>query len=156
MKLNLKCGKEPRAGYLNIDNFQHDKIPPDIYRQGDISSLDWLAEDNSVDEIIAMDCLSFILTSIVKQAVANWAQKLIAGGTLKILTPDCHAIAKSFSQGQFNLQEYSQMLFGTQENNDNRLSVIDSITLLNILKENGLTIVLKRYEGISLYVEAIK
>lgn len=156
MKLNLGCGNDVRNGHLNIDRFPPGQASPDIYRQGDIGSLDWLVEDGTVDEILAIDCLEYLPTAIIKQALTNWAQKLSSGGILKILVPDCHAIAKSFAQGQFNLQEYSQMIFGTQKGNDSRLAVIDAATLLSILKEIGLTILLKRYEGVAIYVEAIK
>lgn len=156
MKLNLKCGQNIRHGYINIDRLPPGQMPPEVYRQGDIGSLDWLAEDNTVDEILAMDCIEYLPTNVVQQAIANWAQKLTVGGTLKILMPDCHAIAKSFAQGQFNLQEYSKMTFGTQESGDSRLSMMDTTTLLDVLHKIGLTISLKRYEGVAIYVEATK
>lgn len=156
MRLNLGCGKDVRDGYVNIDRMPQGQISKDIYRQGDIGSLDWLTEDSTVDEIIALDCLEYLPANSIKQALVNWAQKLSAGGTLKILVPDCHTVAKSFAQGQFSLQEYSQIIFGTQDGNDNRLAVIDATTLLNTLQEIGLTIALKRYEGVAIYVEAVK
>lgn len=156
MKLNLGCKNDVRVGYLNIDKTPQDKIPSDVYRQGDIQSLDWLIENDTVEEIIALDCIEYFRHNSIGEAIHNWAQKLSSGGVLKILVPDCHVIAKSFYQGQFNLQEYSQMIFGTQENGDDRLSVIDSLTLIKILIEAGLTIHLKRYEGVSIYVEATK
>jgi predicted SAM-dependent methyltransferase len=156
MKLNLGCGNDIRSGYLNIDRLPPGQAPQDVYRQGDIKSLDWLVEEGVVDEIVALDCLEYLPINDVKQALINWAQKLTVGGILKILVPDCHAIAKSFAQGQFNLQEYSQMIFGMQEKEDNRLSIIDAATLLSTLQEIGLTISLKRYEGVAIYVEAIK
>lgn len=156
MKINLGCGNDIRPGYVNIDRMPRGKESEDIYRQGDISSLDWLTEDSTIDEILAIDCLVYLPINTIKQTLANWAQKLSTGGTLKILVPDCHLIAKSFVQGQFNLQEYSQIIFGTQKENDNRLSIIDAVTLLDILKEIGLTISLKRYEGVAIYVEATK
>lgn len=156
MKLNLRCGQDVRSGYTNIDRFPQGQLSQDVYRQGDIASLDWLTEDGVVDEIVALNCLEYLPTKVVKPALINWAKKLSDGGVLKIMVPDCHAIAKAFSQGQFNLQEYSQSILGTQEGNDNRLSVIDRATLLSTLKEIGLTISLKRYEGVEIYVEAIK
>ncbi len=156
MKLNLGCGNDIRSGYINVDRMPQGQAPPDTYRQGDISSLDWLTEDATVEEIVALDCLEYLPTNLVKQALINWAQKLSPGGILKILVPDCHAIAKSFAQGQFSLQEYSKMVLGTQEGNDNRLAVIDAATLMSTLQEIGLTISLKRYEGVAIYVEAIK
>lgn len=156
MKLNIRCGTDIRHGYINVDRMSPNQLPPEVYRQGDISSLDWLTEDGTVEEIVALDCLEYLPTNTMQPTLANWAKKLIVGGQLKILVPDCYAIAKAFYQGQFNLQEYSQMTFGTQKENDNRLSVVDSVTLLNILQEAGLTISLKRYEGVAIYVEAIK
>lgn len=156
MKVNLGCGNDVRPGYVNVDRLQPGQIPPDLYKQGDIQTLDWLTEDDKVDEILALDCIEYLPTDVVKQALVNWAQKLTAGGTLKILMPDCHAIAKSFAQGQFSLQEFSQMLLGTQDGNDNRLSIMDTATLLTTLQEIGLSISLKRYEGVALYVEAVK
>lgn len=156
MKLNLKCGNDVRSGYINIDCISQNKISSDIYRQGNIESLDWLTEDNTSEEILASDCLAYLPSNIVEQAIINWAQKLIVGGVLKIITPDCYVVAKSFVQGQFDFKEYSVMTFGAGEQNDNRLSAIDAITLFEILIKSGLKITLKRYEGISIYVEAIR
>jgi len=156
MKLNLGCGNDIRNGYINIDRLLSNQTPPDVYQQGDITSLDWLTENNMVEEIIALDCLEYLPINAIKQALANWAQKLTVNGILKIKVPDCHLIAKAFSQGQLSLPEYLQIMFGTQNNNDNRLSAIDTTTLLSILQEVGLTISLKRYEGVAIYVEAVK
>ncbi len=156
MKLNLGCGADIRHGYINVDKLPQNQLPGDTYRQGDISSLDWLTEDNTVDEIVAIDCLEYLTMKTVPQAVTNWVKKLKVGGVLKILVPDCHSIARSFAQGQFNLAEYSQMILGTQEHGDNRLSVIDTPTLLKILENAGMTISTKRYEGVAIYVEAVK
>jgi len=156
MKINLGCGNDIRAGYINVDRLPPNKMSSDVYRQGDIQSLDWLAEDGSVEEILAMDCLEYLPVSVVQPAVANWANKLVSGGILKILVPDCHAVAKAFSSGQLNLSEYLTLTFGTQSDNDKRLSAIDVKTLFEILQNLGLSISLKRYEGIAVYVEATK
>lgn len=156
MKFNLGCGNDIRSGYINIDRMPQGQASPDTYRQGDIASLDWIAEDGTVEEIIAIDSLEYLPIAVVKTSLENWAQKLSIGGTLKLMVPDCHAIANAFAIGQFSLQQYSTMTFGTQEGDDNRMSVIDADTLLGILQELGLTISLKRYEGIAIYVEATK
>lgn len=156
MKLNLGCGNDIRIGYVNIDKMPQGQTSPDTYKQGDIQSLDWLVEDGTVEEIVAIDSLEYLPTEMIKSALSNWAQKLSPGGTLKLLVPDCHAIAKSFAIGQFSLQQFSTMILGTQKDNDNRRSVIDTATLLDMIKELGLTISLKRYEGVAIYIEAIK
>jgi len=153
MKINLGCGQDIRSGFVNVDRFPG-KL--DNYKQGDIQSLDWLTEDSTVDKILALDCLEYLPEKKVKSTVENWASKLSVGGVIKILVPDCHLVAKSFHQGQLSLQEYQTIMFGTQEHDDDRLSVIDSATLSEMLKDCGLTISLKRYEGIAIYLEAVK
>jgi predicted SAM-dependent methyltransferase len=157
MKLNLGCGSDIRNGYINIDRLPPGQVAPDVYRQGDIQTLDWITEDGTVEEILALDCLEYLPTNVIQLALKNWASKLVSGGTMKILVPDCHAIAKSFANGQFSLAEYSQMTFGTQNGNDNRMSMIDVVTLLDILESiPGLIVSTKRYEGVAIYVEVIK
>lgn len=156
MKLNLGCGKDIRSGFVNIDRIPQGKTPTDVYRQGDIQSLDWITEENTVDEIIAIDCIEYLPKNAIEPTIINWISKLTNNGIIKILVPDCHAIARAFSQGQFDLKEYAQMLFGNQDGNDDRLSVIDASTLLNIIIAAGLTITLKRYDGVAFYVEATR
>lgn len=157
MKLNLGCGTDIRTGYVNIDRLPSPTMPDTIdYKQGDIQSLDWLTEDNTVSEIVAIDCIEYLSPDIIQQSLSNWGRKLVAGGLLKILMPDCHIVAKAFVQGQFNLQEYSQITFGTHMDNDRRLSILDTSTLLSMLKEAGLSVLTKRYEGVAIYVEVTK
>ncbi len=156
MKINLGCGNDIRSGYINIDLLPPKQMSPDVYRQGDIQSLDWLVKDDNVEEILAIDCLEYLPVNAVQPAVSNWANKLVSGGILKILVPDCHAVAKAFSIGQLNLSEYLTLTFGTQSDNDRRLSAIDVKILFEILQNLGLCISLKRYEGVAVYVEATK
>jgi len=155
MRLNLGCGADIRTGYINIDRSPV-SASPELFKLGDMQTLDWLTEDGTVNEIVAIDCLEYIPFELILQTLKNWTNKLIKGGILKILVPDCHLVAKSFYLGQFNLNEFSQIIFGTQKENDTRLCVIDTNTLLNILENLGLSIILKRYEGIAIYVEAEK
>jgi predicted SAM-dependent methyltransferase len=136
MKINLGCGSDIRNGYLNVDKIPQGQISENVYRQGDIASLDWLVEDESVEVIIAIDCLEYLPKNTVVESINNWARKLAQNGCLKILVPDCYAVACSFAKGQFSLEEYSTILLGTQENGgDNRLSVVDVATLIEILQK---------------------
>ena len=153
MKLNLGCGDDLRSGYINVDIFPSSN---ECYRQGDMTSLDWLTEDGVVDEIIALDCIEYLPINEIQSTITNWIKKLVSGGVLKILVPDCYATAKAFYQGQLSLQEYSQITFGTQTGTDKRLSMIDTTTMISLLEEAGMTISTKRYEGIAIYVEAVK
>lgn len=156
MRINLKCGNDIRIGYINVDKHQTNQGQNNIYKQGDISNLDWLTENDTVEEILALDCLQYLRTDTIPKGIDNWYRKLSSGGILKILVPDCYAVSEAFVQGQINMDEYSQITFGVSNDNDSRLSMIDRTILFDMLEKSGLTITLKRYEGISIYVEAIK
>jgi len=154
MRLNLGCGKDIRYGYVNVDIIQKDQS--ENYKIGDMRTLDWLVDDGVVDEIVALDCLEYIELSQIQGVVEHWATKLKQGGMLKILIPDVFAISRAFSQGQFSLQEFNTIVFGTQNEYDTRRSVLDTHTLCDILSNCGLEIELKRYEGVAIYMEAKK
>jgi len=157
MKLNLGCGNDIRTDYLNIDcQPVPGNVPQDIYKQGYIQSLDWIVENGTIEEIIALDCIEYLVISDVKNTILNWTKKLKPGGTIKILMPDCFAIAVAFGQGQFSITDFLQMMYGTQKDGDSRQSALDSQSLYDILHEAGLTITKKRFEGVAIYVEAVK
>jgi len=155
MKLNLKCKNDIRDSYINIDNFPS-QLSPEIYKQGDIQSLDWITENDTVQEIVAIDCLQDIPMAVVKDAIQNWTQKLQSGGILKIQTVDMHIAAAAFVKNQLSLGEFAGIIFGSQRPDNDRKSIMDMMTLCRLLQELGLTIKIKRYDGIALYVEAKK
>jgi len=156
MKLNLGCGTDIRQGYVNVDRLKIDNISSDTYKQGDISSLDWLVDNETVDEILAMDCLEYMPPELAKEALQNWCNKLKKDGMIKILVPDCFVVAQSFGRGQISIEEYSRITFGTNIESDTRLSFFDKLELTRLLNSNGFKIITQRYEGIALFVEAIK
>jgi len=156
MRLNLGCGNDIRSGYVNVDLLPAGQNAPHNYKQGDMRTLDWLTENDTVEEIVALDCLEYVENNVTDDMLVNWVTKLQKNGTLKILIPDCYSVAKAFAQGQLNINEYSQIIFGTNISTDKRVSVLDSQTLINVLQKLGLTIKLKRYDGIAFYVEACK
>jgi len=157
MKLNLGCGNDIRqTGYVNVDIRSNDKLPTEIYRQGDIQSLDWLCENNMVEEILALNVLSYIQMPNIRSTIAGWSDKLIENGTLKMSVIDIYGIAKMFSNGQMSSRDFVLAMFGTQNNDDCCRSAIDINDLCALLEESGLTITTKRYDGLFLFVEAVK
>jgi len=156
MKVNLGCGQDIRTDCVNIDKMPPGDFPDSIYRQGDITNIDWLTKSSSVEQIIAIDCLQYIQSDRLSSTIENWIEKLAIGGVIKILVPDCLLTAKSFYQGQISLEEYSNIVFGFRKNNDVRVSMIDAGTLINLLEKFRIKLTLKRYEGIAIYVEGVK
>jgi len=152
MKLNLGCRDDIRQNYINID-IHEDKDNNPLYRQGNINSLDWIAEDKSVEEIVALNALSKIPLMQLGPTLINWSQKLQVGGVLKISIPDVYLLAKTFVHNQIGSAEFLQLIYGKDEINQ---SGLDSDALLDILKQCELSISSKRYDGMAFYVEATR
>lgn len=149
MKINLRCGDDIRTGYVNVDN-----VPANIdyYRQGEIQSLDWLTNDSTVDEIVANNCLETISYDKLSDVLNNWYSKLTKDGLLKITAQDCCVVYDGFLNGQINIAEFNHMVF----DNDKRRSVIDHISLQNLIEEVGFIIQYMRFDGYCFYLEAVK
>lgn len=158
MRLNLGCLTETvrKQGYVNIDDAPSTEENKDIYKQGSFESLDWLCEDGTVEEIIIKDSICRILLSSLEGVLQNWAQKLQPGGILKIMMPDAYLVAQMFFQDQISLAEYQGVVLGTQYSNIQMQSLLDAPTLIGLLEQVGLSVTTKRYDGLCLYVEAVK
>ncbi len=158
MRLNLGCITETvrKQGYINIDDIPPTEENKDIYKQGSFEYLDWLCEDETVEEIIIKDSIGRIPLNALGDVLQNWAQKLQSGGILKIMTPDAHLVAQMFFQDQISLVEYQKIVLGTQYNNIHIQSLLDVPTLVELLEQAGLSITTKRYDGLYLYIEAVK
>jgi len=157
MKLNLGCGADVRQqGYINIDLKPNQQHSPEVYRQGDARSLDWLCENQTVEEILAMHVLNYMPVAQVPLSLKNWIDKLCNNGVLKVSVPDVNALAKMFANDQLSTREFVTSVFGTQQDEDICRSAMDATLLIKILEEYGLIVKTKRYDGIMFYVEAEK
>lgn len=158
MRLNLGCLTETirKQGYINIDDVPPTEENKDVYKQGSFESLDWLCEDDTVQEIIIKDSIGRIPLNALEGVLQNWAQKLQTNGVLKIMVPDAHLVAQMFFQDQISLAEYQGVILGTQYNNMQMRSLLDAPMLMTLLEQAGLSVTIKRYDGLCLYVEAVK
>lgn len=158
MKLNLGCGDDIRAqDYLNIDIEAHESLASEVFRQGDVANLDWLCENGTVEEVLALNILPYLTQAQADPALVNWVAKLQTGGTLKFSAPDLWAIARDFYNDRRDLAGTVQMLYGTQERPHMYVqSGIDTRTLSRRLVALGMQITVKRYEQNTIYVEAVK
>lgn len=81
LRLNLGCGADRRAGYVNVDLY----TPADI--KDDIVKL-WKFRAGSAAEIYAAHCLEHLSRLEGQQAVARWCEVLQPGGELTVIVPD--------------------------------------------------------------------
>ncbi|MEW5956165.1 MAG: glycosyltransferase [Chloroflexota bacterium] len=108
--LNLGCGKDIRAGFVNIDLFNDD---PGVVGM-DVRHLD--LPDNCADGIIASDILEHFSHREIDPILSEWARVLKPGGELAIRTPSLRLQAKAYLNGVWDADVASYMIFGGQTN----------------------------------------
>jgi SAM-dependent methyltransferase len=91
MKLNLCCGDDVRDGYINIDVR---KTKPNVLIIDLEKELLKPFPNNSVDEVIAKDCVEHISWRRVEDLLKDIHRVLKCGGRVYIQVPDLEAIAK--------------------------------------------------------------
>jgi FkbM family methyltransferase len=137
-KLNLGCGYDHRAGYLNVDLFERHE--PDLV--ADVRDLSALPGDY-FDEIIAHDVLEHLLRDDTVRTLAGWARLLRKGGRLNLRVPSFLHLAEMLLNGPWNeLHTHEQVIhlaYGTQAGDgDFHLTSFTPFLLQHYLKSVGL------------------
>jgi len=91
LKLNLCCGDDVREGYLNIDVR---KTKPNVLVLDLEKDLLRPFPDNSVEEIVAYDCIEHISWRKIEDLLKDIHRVLKCNGRLYLRVPDLEAIAK--------------------------------------------------------------
>jgi trans-aconitate methyltransferase len=157
MKLHLGCGEDIRFDYVNIDLIPNLTLPPEVYRQGDVGSLDWVCGEAAAEEILAIDVLQYLPWMPLPQILRHWVSRLQPGGRMKLAQPDLHQVAARCANDTLDYAAAMRTLFGEQRHvQDCCRSAIDSRVLCQWLTECGMTIRTKRYTGDTFFVEAVK
>jgi len=151
MKLNLKCGSNILNDYLNIDKLDS-SLPQELYKKGDYLNLDWLCQNESVEEIKSNDtiCFSDLKDSI--NVINSWRSKLQNNGKLTFQFNDIYSLCKAFYNDQINLEELNRGIFLQS----NTISVFDRSYIVNLLMNNGFKIEKLFYQSLSVYIEAAR
>lgn len=158
MKLNLGCGDDIRLhDYVNVDVLPNPSAPAEIYRQGDVTNLDWLCPAGGADEIMAnnvLPCLSYL---VVDAVLEHWVSRLKAGGVLKITVPDLHWIGASLGEDVLDLPTAMTLIYGLQ-NHPHAIfrSGYDPEALADHLVGLGMEITVQRRTGFVAYIETQK
>jgi hypothetical protein len=110
-KLNIGCGFDKRADYLNID--VHPECEPDILVQdNDLSQL----PDGYFEEIRAWDVLEHIPHASTVTALLDWSALLKIGGKLVLQTSSIYGVVDEMRKSPSFETEYNwtKCLFGNQ------------------------------------------
>ncbi len=113
MKLNLGCGADYRAGWLNVN------LRP-LYPEGpefvctDLRHLDSRIPEGAVTQIAARHVLQFVSWRDVDAALCCLARKLARGGTLQVEVPDLEAAIREYAEDKDASAALQRALYGNQ------------------------------------------
>lgn len=110
-KINIGCGYDKRAGYLNID-MEPDCKPDILIKDNDLSSL----PQGYFDEVLAHDVLEHIPRASTMTALLDWAALARIGGTLNLQTSNIIGIVEMMKKNDnFEFQyNWTSLMFGNQ------------------------------------------
>ncbi|MCS7367354.1 MAG: methyltransferase domain-containing protein [archaeon YNP-WB-062] len=142
MKLNLGCGDDVKAGYINVDIR---KTKPNVLMLDLEKDLLKVFPDNSVEEIIAKDVIEHVSWRRVEDLLRDIHRVLKSNGRIYIQVPDLEAIAKkvilnpNFKYGELSgYKAISYWIYGGQDYEYNfHKSGFTISTLRGILEQIG-------------------
>ena len=102
MKLEIGSGGNPTPGYTHLDANPEAK-DVDIVAQADAIPL----EDESVEELLAVNILEHVEWYKVKDTLKEWARVVKNGGKIVIHVPDMMWLVKFLSDDNFDWQSYA-------------------------------------------------
>jgi GT2 family glycosyltransferase/glycosyltransferase involved in cell wall biosynthesis/SAM-dependent methyltransferase len=110
LMLNLGCGLDIRQGFVNIDLYSDSPqvVGMDIRRLA--------LADEVVDLILASDILEHFSHREVDDVLKEWARVLKPGGELIIRCPSLRLQVKAYTEGYWDADIASYMIFGGQTN----------------------------------------
>jgi predicted SAM-dependent methyltransferase len=140
-RLNLGCGYDIRAGYLNVD--VNDFHSPDLV--ADVTNLHMLPAGR-YREILAQDVLEHLPRTATVDVLREWNRLLAVGGTVHLRVPsvlDLSLLLRAPENQSVEMQEkLIQCLFGTQAySEDTHLTTFTEPLLRHYLDEAGFAVV---------------
>lgn len=97
-KYNFGCGNKYEKGYVNVDALNW-SVPPDVL--WDLSKVPYeFADDNSADEILAIEVLEHLSFRDTVKVLGEWKRILKVNGKLTIQVPDCGKMMEYYVDGK--------------------------------------------------------
>lgn len=142
MKLNLLLNSnETLNNYINIHPFDdsNGKV------KGDITKLDFVADDGECEEIRAIDILEYFYAWQTDDIIEGWVKKLRIGGKLILSFAEMYEVANNIAHYTISMKKANYYLFGKQESTwDTKKCSLSIVQMSQFLEGLGLKIRLKR------------
>lgn len=116
-------------------------------------NLDDVAEDDSVDEIIANNILEKIPPDQILGVITGWVHKLRTNGKLLLTTIDIRRVGLMAWKGEYGLDSIDAAIFGRDRNNK---CVVDTKMAKACVEKCGLKVNTISVQNAIISLEAIK
>lgn len=130
MKLNLGCGDDIMAGFINVDINN-----PRADVQADITNLPY--EDNTVNEIFSRSVLEHFPQNQTTAVLKEWKRVLKPGGKMVTFVPGINYWSRMYLEGRISFREFVVRMYGGCEPYMAHLTGFDRHLLLEHHLEAG-------------------
>lgn len=133
LRVNIGCGHIALDGYINVDM----RDLPGVDVVTDVGHLPF--EPESVDELYSAHVLEHFPEEQLRRALLpHWYSLLAPGGTLRAVVPDGEAMLAHFAAGDYDFEDFREVLFGAQEyHGDFHFNMFTPASLTKLLAEGG-------------------
>ena len=155
MKLNLLLDNPSGtiSNFYNIDPFQESN-KEGVFR-GEVTNLDWIADNGEVETIIARNILEYFPIKVVPIILMNWLKKLKVDGTLIVSGLDFEEVSRALILGTIEPPDASKLLYGSQEKDwEIRKSGLTLHMVIDFLETIKFKVMKKRLEKFYYTVES--
>jgi hypothetical protein len=133
LRLNLGCGENPLAGYINVDR----RAVPGVNIIADVRNLGIAA--GTVHEIASSHLIEhFRSHHFAKVVLPYWKSLLRPGALLRIVCPNWEAMLAHLAEGRMSLADFHTVTFGGQDyDGDDHFAMYTPASLSRILAAAG-------------------
>jgi hypothetical protein len=158
MKLNLLLNntKGVLNSYVNIDPFTPDEPESgDIRVKGDITPLDWIADNGECEEIISRHTLCYFPVAVVGPTIASWLKKIKKNGSIIIQEVDASLVAEALVWNKIGFNRARDLWFGDQYAKwEVKKSALTIQSVVDFLEGSGFRVMKKRIHNYNFTVVA--
>lgn len=137
LKLNLGSADLYLDGYTNIDVSTSPHIKSDL--TANVLDLSHYYKPDSIDEIWAAHLLEHLTPTEAEAAVSHWVSLLKPGGKLGLVTPDFHALAEAYLNGDISIKRMNNEFLYSYVQESHHASMWDQASLFELFDNHGLT-----------------
>jgi hypothetical protein len=140
-------------GFININPLAN--LTDTSQMQGDVSNLDWIADNGEVEELIVQHVLDYFPMQMTDKILSGWLAKLAKGGIITLVGNDLVLLAKEFAARRISIEDYCMGLYGHQQQSwAFKKSGLTLTQVVEVLKSLGYKVIEAKIENVQYTIRA--